>query len=67
MPIELRPLNKRKNGARPNKIKRAKAVPTEVVEQKLDILEQKELENPEGEEKSVKGDNESDDEVPNVS
>jgi DNA-directed RNA polymerase III subunit RPC7 len=67
MPAELRPSSKRKNTARPNKAKRLKAVPKEVVEQKLQILEQKELENPDGEEKSVKGDNESDDEIENVS
>jgi hypothetical protein len=67
MPTELRPSSKRKNTARPNKAKRLKAVPKEVVEQKLKILEQKEMENPDGEEKSVKGDNESDEEIENVS
>lgn len=67
MPAELRPLSKRKLGGKPNKAKRIKVVPTEVVEQKLKILEQKEKENPDGEEKSVKGDNESDDDLENVS
>jgi hypothetical protein len=66
MPAELRPLNKRKNTAKPNKAKRLKVVSTEVVEQKFKILEQKEMENPDGDEKSVKG-NESDEEIENVS
>lgn len=43
-----------------------KAIPTEVVEQKLNILEQKEKENPDGEEKSVKGENETDEELEDV-
>lgn len=66
MPTELRPLSKRKNTAKPNKAKRVKAIPTEVVEQKFKILEQKERENPDGDEKSVK-DNESDEDIENVS
>lgn len=65
MPAELRPLSKRKNTTKPNKAKRSKAIPTEVVEQKFKILEQKEMENADGDEKSVK-DNESDDEIDNV-
>jgi hypothetical protein len=66
MPAELRPLSKRKAIGKPNKAKRIKVVPTEVVEQKLKILEQKEIENPDGDEKSIKGD-ESDDDLENVS
>lgn len=66
MPAELRPLSKRKATDKPNKAKRIKIVPTEVVEEKMKILEQKEKENPDGEEKSVKGDNESDDDLENV-
>lgn len=67
MPAELRPQNKRKANSMPNKVKRVKTVPNEVVEQKLKILEQKEKENPEGEERSVKGENDSEDELENVS
>lgn len=62
MPEELRPQNKRKAHVKPNKAKRAKIVPTEVIEQKLKLLEQKEKENPEGE-KAVKTGHESDDEL----
>lgn len=68
MPSELRPQSKRKStNATPNKAKRVKVVPAQVVEEKLKILEQKERENPEGDDRSVKAENESDEEVENVS
>lgn len=63
MPAELRPQSKRKTLAKPIKPKRIKLISTEVVEQKFKILEQKEKENPEGEVRSVKGENESDEEL----
>lgn len=66
MPAELRPQSKRKAATKPSKAKRVKIIPTEVVEQKLKILEQKEKENPEGDERSVKGENESDEDLENV-
>ena len=67
MPAELRPQNKRKSQAKPNRIKRIKAIPSEEVEKKIKILEQKEKEAKEGDDKSVKADNESDEEFDNVS
>lgn len=68
MPSELRPQShKRKLTGKPNKAKRARVIPTEVVNEKLQLLEQKERENPEGDDKSVKADNESDEEVDDVS
>lgn len=68
MPSELRPQShKRKLTVKPNKAKRARAIPTEVVNEKLQLLEQKERENPEGDDKSVKADNESDEEFDDVS
>lgn len=68
MPAELRPTNKRKGAiVKPVKAKRIKAIPKEVVDQKFNILEQKEKENPEGDDKSLKADNESDEEIENVS
>lgn len=66
MPAEIRPQSKRKLTSKPVKVKRIKVVPTEIVEQKMKILEQKEKDNPDGEDKSVKGDNESDEEGENV-
>lgn len=67
MPSELRPASKRRSPIKqPNKAKRLKAMPTEIVEQKLKILEQKEKEHREGDERSVKGDNESDEDLDNV-
>lgn len=67
MPSELRPSNKRKHLAKPNRAVRMKAMPTEIVDQKLKILEQKEKEQPDGDERSVKGENESDEDMENVS
>lgn len=68
MPSELRPQShKRKLTAKPNKAKRARAIPTEVVNEKLQLLEQKERENPDGDDKSVKAENESDEEFDDVS
>lgn len=68
MPQELRPIAKRKAVGKPNKVKRIKVITPEVMKEKLEILEKKELENPEvPETTSVKGDNESDDEFENVS
>lgn len=50
---------------KPVKVKRIKAIPKEEVEQKFEILEQKEnMEGPDGDDKSVKA--ESDDEGDNV-
>lgn len=66
MPAELKPQSKRRANMKPSKVKKLKVIPTEVVEQKLKILEQKELENPDGE-RSVKGDNDSDEDVERVS
>ena len=65
MPAELRPQSKRKLTMKPAKAKRIKAIPTEVVEEKLKILEQKEKENPD--DRSVKGEDDSDDDLENVS
>lgn len=68
MPSELRPQSKRKSTtAAPNKAKRIKVVPTQIVEEKLKILEEKERQNPDGDDRSVKAENESDEEVENVS
>lgn len=68
MPSELRPQSlKRKLTAKPYKVKRARAIPTEVVNEKLQLLEQKEQENPEGDDKSIKAENESDEEFDDVS
>lgn len=66
MPAELRPQSKRKADAKPSKAKRMKVIPTEVVEQKLKILEQKEKENPEGDERSIKAENDTDEELEDV-
>lgn len=66
MPAEIRPQSKRKLTSKPVRVKRVKVVPTEIVEQKMKILEQKEKDNPDGDDKSVKGDNESDEEGENV-
>lgn len=66
MPAELRPQSKRKAATKPTKTKRMKIVTPEVVEEKLKKFEQKEKENPDGEERSVKGDNESDEDLENV-
>jgi hypothetical protein len=63
MPSELKPQNKRKLVAKPNKAKRIKNIPKEEVEKKFNILEQKEKEQRDGDEKSVKGENESDEEL----
>lgn len=67
MPAELRPQSKRKAVTKPTKAKRIKIVPTEVVEEKLKILEQKEKENPEADDKSIKGEEDSEDDLENVS
>lgn len=69
MPSELRPQSrhKRKLTVKPNKVKRARAIPAEVVNEKLQLLEQKEQENTDGDDKSVKAENESDEEFDDVS
>lgn len=67
MPMELKPMSKRKATAKPVKPKRAKIVPKEVVEKKFQILEQKEREQRDDDETSVKAVNESDDEGDAVS
>lgn len=66
MPAELRPQSKRKATMKPAKAKRVKIIPNIFVEEKLKILEQKEKENPETDEKSAKGDEDSEEDVENV-
>lgn len=66
MPVELRPQSKRKAVVNHTKTKKVKIIPKEVVEEKLMILEQKEKENPEADERSVKGEGDSEDDLENV-
>lgn len=65
MPAELRPMAKRKSTAKAKpQIKKMKKV--ELIEKKLEILEEKEKIDRDNDEKSNKGDNDSDEDIEDV-
>lgn len=67
MPLELKPMGKRKINQTTKPAKKVRAISKEVVEQKLEILEQKESQQRDDDETSVKAANESDEEADVVS